>query len=90
MAFGGLQSSSLAYMLERTDPTQVDSVSAAWNVAYDAGLGLGGVAFGMIAAGIGYGPAFAIAGAGIGFSIWAVAAACDCPLTERDAGAARC
>ena len=90
MAFGGLQSSSLAYMLERTDPTQVDSVSAAWNVAYDAGLGLGGVAFGMIAAGIGYGPAFAIAGAGIGFSIWAVAAACDCPLTERDAGEARC
>jgi predicted MFS family arabinose efflux permease len=90
MAFGAVQGSSLAYMLERTDPAQVDSVSAAWNVAYDAGLGLGGVGFGIIAAGIGYGPSFAIAGAAIGIGTWVVATACERPMAKQVPGEAPC
>ena len=88
--FGAVQGSSLAYMLDRTDPAQVDTVSAAWNIAYDAGLGLGGVVFGLMAAGIGYGPAFAVAGAAIGIGVRAVAALCEQPSTHDHAGEVRC
>jgi predicted MFS family arabinose efflux permease len=89
-AFGALQGSSLAYMLDRTGPAQIDGVSAAWNLAYDAGLGLGGVVFGMMAAGIGYGPSFAIAGAAVGLGIRAVASLCEHPSADRAIGEARC
>jgi predicted MFS family arabinose efflux permease len=88
--FGAVQGSSLAYMLDRTDPAQVDTISAAWNIAYDTGLGLGGLVFGLMAAGIGYGPAFAVAGAAIGIGVWAVAALCERPSKWAEAGEARC
>jgi len=89
-AFGALQGSSLAYMLDRSAPTQADSISAAWNLAYDAGLGLGGVLFGMMAAGLGYASSFAIAGLTIGLGIWVVAALCERPVGAREDVAATC
>jgi len=37
-----------------------DTASALWNLAYDAGYGIGAVAFGVVAATTGYVPAFAV------------------------------
>jgi predicted MFS family arabinose efflux permease len=63
-AFGVLQSATLTQLLHRADPTQADGVSAVWNAAYDAGLGLGGLGVGALAAAAGYAAAFAIAAIG--------------------------
>ncbi len=57
-AFGVLQSASLAQLLQRVRPEQADGASALWNAAYDAGLGVGGIGFGALAAAAGYGAAF--------------------------------
>ena len=58
--FGVAQNASLAVMFERAPASEYDAVSALWNVAYDAGLGIGAAGFGMIAARIGYAPAFGV------------------------------
>lgn len=58
--FGVAQNASLSLMFERVSPAGYDTVSAIWNLAYDAGLGIGGVAFGVLAAKAGYPSAFAI------------------------------
>ncbi len=63
VAFGILQTASLAQLLART--TEVDGASALWNIAYDAGLGLGGFAVGVLAITSGYPAAFAITGLGV-------------------------
>jgi predicted MFS family arabinose efflux permease len=68
-AFGVLQSATLTQLLQRSAPTQADGVSAVWNAAYDAGLGLGGLGIGALAAAAGYAAAFAIAA--IGFAAMA-------------------
>jgi predicted MFS family arabinose efflux permease len=53
-------------LLHRVPATQADGASALWNAAYDAGLGIGGVALGALAATTGYAAAFVIAAAGLG------------------------
>jgi predicted MFS family arabinose efflux permease len=58
--FGIAQNTSLALMFERVAKSRYDAVSALWNAAYDAGLGVGGVGFGLLAARSGYGVALAI------------------------------
>jgi predicted MFS family arabinose efflux permease len=58
IAFGVLQSASLAQLLYRAPPAQADGASALWNAAYDAGLGVGGIGLGALAAATGYGTAF--------------------------------
>jgi predicted MFS family arabinose efflux permease len=63
-AFGVLQSATLTQLLQRAAPAQADGVSAVWNAAYDAGLGLGGLGVGALAAAAGYAAAFAIAAIG--------------------------
>jgi predicted MFS family arabinose efflux permease len=65
VAFGVLQSASLALLLARTTASQVDGASAVWNAAYDAGLGLGGFAVGVLATTSGYPSAFAITCVGV-------------------------
>jgi predicted MFS family arabinose efflux permease len=65
VAFGILQSASLAQLLNRAPPSQADGVSALWNAAYDAGLGVGGLAFGTLAATTGYATAFIASAAGL-------------------------
>ena len=57
--FGIAQNTSLALMFERVAKSRYDAVSALWNAAYDAGLGVGGVGFGLLAARSGYGLALA-------------------------------
>ncbi|WP_066803558.1 MFS transporter [Sphingomonas asaccharolytica] len=64
-AFGVLQSATLTQLLQRAAPTHADGVSAVWNAAYDAGLGLGGLGIGALAAAGGYAAAFAIAAIGL-------------------------
>lgn len=71
--FGVAQNASLAMMFERASPSGYDTVSAIWNLAFDAGIGLGAAGFGMLAAIMSYGTAFAITGAivliGLGVAI---------------------
>ena len=58
--FGIVQNASLSLMFENVPASGYDMVSAIWNLAYDAGLGLGAVAFGVLAAETGYGMALAV------------------------------
>jgi predicted MFS family arabinose efflux permease len=60
--FGIAQNSSLTLLYERVLPSQFDSVSAIWNLAYDSGLGLGAALFGVLANWTGYSVAFALTG----------------------------
>ena len=61
IGFGVAQNSSLALMFERASASGYDMVSAVWNLAYDAGLGIGAAGFGVIVVRAGYSGAFAIA-----------------------------
>jgi predicted MFS family arabinose efflux permease len=61
--FGMAQNATLALMFDRVTPSGYDTVSALWNLAYDAGLGLGGVGFGVLASRTGYPAAFAVTAA---------------------------
>jgi len=47
--FGFQRISTLSLMLSRTASANADSVNAVWNIAYDAGLGLGALTFGCMA-----------------------------------------
>ncbi|HXT48018.1 MAG TPA: MFS transporter [Gemmatimonadaceae bacterium] len=57
--FGVAQNASLILMFERVQPSGYDTASALWNLAYDAGLGVGGAGFGVLVAQTGYSAAFA-------------------------------
>jgi predicted MFS family arabinose efflux permease len=60
LGFGVAQNASLALMFERVSAAGYDMVSALWNLAYDAGMGLGAAGFGLIAARTGYPAAFGL------------------------------
>lgn len=61
--FGALQNASLSLMFERVAKSGYDTASALWNLAYDAGYGIGAVAFGVLAVQMGYAMAFALTAA---------------------------
>jgi predicted MFS family arabinose efflux permease len=61
--FGVAQNVTLALMFDRVPPSGYGTVSAMWNLAYDAGLGLGAAGFGVLAARTGYSAAFAVTAA---------------------------
>jgi len=61
--FGALQNASLSLMFERVPKSGYDTASALWNLAYDAGYGIGAVAFGVLAVQTGYATAFALTAA---------------------------
>jgi MFS family permease len=61
--FGIAQNTTLALMYTRVPASGYAAVSAVWNIAYDAGMGLGAAAFGLLADGTGYPAAFAITSA---------------------------
>ena len=61
VGFGVAQNSSLALMFERASVSGYDMVSAVWNLAYDAGLGIGAAGFGGLVVAVGYSGGFAIA-----------------------------
>jgi len=79
VAFGILQSASLSQLLDRVPPSQADGASALWNAAYDAGLGVGGLTFGALAAATGYAAAFIAAAAGLGALALLVFRLCEAP-----------
>lgn len=61
--FGATQNASMTLMLDRVAPSAYGTVSAIWNLAFDAGIGVGAFGFGMVAARTGYPPAFALTAA---------------------------
>jgi predicted MFS family arabinose efflux permease len=56
--FGVAQNASLTLMYSRVAEPGYSMVSAVWNLAYDAGMGLGAAGFGLLAASTGYPAAF--------------------------------
>jgi predicted MFS family arabinose efflux permease len=58
--FGVAQNVTLAMMFERVEPSGYGTVSALWNLAYDAGLGAGAVGFGLLITPVGYPASFAL------------------------------
>jgi predicted MFS family arabinose efflux permease len=58
--FGVAQNVTLSLMFERVSPAGYGTASAMWNLAYDAGLGVGAGGFGLLAAQTGYPAAFAM------------------------------
>ncbi|MCP9949630.1 hypothetical protein LUX33_15310 [Actinomadura madurae] len=58
--FGVAQNASMAVMFERAPASGYGTVSALWNIGFDGGMGVGGVAFGLAAAQTGYPTAFAL------------------------------
>jgi predicted MFS family arabinose efflux permease len=60
--FGVAQNATLSVMLERVPASGYGTVSAVWNLAYDAGYGVGAAGFGLVAAYTGQPAGFAITG----------------------------
>jgi predicted MFS family arabinose efflux permease len=54
------QNASMTLMLNRVGPSGYGTVSAIWNLAFDAGIGAGAFGFGVLAAQTGYPAAFAV------------------------------
>lgn len=63
--FGAVQNDTLVAMFDRAGPVGHGTASAAWNMAFDAGTGLGAVALGLLVDGFGFVAAFAAAGAAL-------------------------
>ncbi|MEU6028392.1 MFS transporter [Streptomyces tauricus] len=61
--FGIAQNATQTLMYARVPTSGYGVASALWNFAYDAGMGLGAVFFGLLSAGTGYSVAFAATGA---------------------------
>ncbi|MGA4879261.1 MFS transporter [Streptomyces lydicamycinicus] len=63
IGFGVIQNATLTLMYTRVSAAGYGTVSALWNVAYDAGMGVGALGFGVLADGVGYPVAFALTAA---------------------------
>jgi len=61
--FGVAQNATLSLMYARVPESGYGTVSALWNLAYDAGMGLGAAGFGAVAAQTGYPASFAFTAA---------------------------
>lgn len=60
LGFGAVQNETVTVMLGRAGPTGYGRASAAWNIGFDAGTGVGAVGLGLLIQLTGYGPAFAV------------------------------
>lgn len=76
LGLGGAQNASLATMFARAPVERGAQVSVIWNLAYDAGMGLGAVGFGLVSG---------LAGYPWGFALVAVMLFLAVPLAWRDA-----
>ncbi len=63
IGFGVAQNVTLALMFARVSRSDYARVSMLWNLAYDAGMGIGAVSFGLLVAAIGYSAGFALTAA---------------------------
>ncbi len=61
--FGVTQNATLSLMFARVPQSGYGTVSALWNLAYDAGMGLGAAGFGAVAAQTGYPASFVLTSA---------------------------
>ncbi|MGP9016926.1 MFS transporter [Streptomyces sp. BR1] len=61
--FGVAQNATLTLMYSRVSRSSYGTVSALWNFAYDAGMGLGAIGFGVLADRTGYASAFVLTAA---------------------------
>lgn len=61
--FGVMQNASLVLMFSRVPAVGYAMVSAVWNIAFDAAMGLGAAGFGLVAEPAGYPVAFTVTGA---------------------------
>ena len=77
VGFGAAQSATLNAMLERVPRAEYGAVSAAWNVAYDLGWGVGAAGIGVVVASAGHSAAFAMTAALVCAAV---------PLARRSAG----
>ena len=57
--FGVMQNASLALMFNRVGADRYGAVSAVWNIAFDAAMGVGAIGFGVVANAAGYPAGFA-------------------------------
>lgn len=60
--FGIAQNATLSLMYARVPAAGYGTVSALWNLAYDGGMGVGALGFGLLTAPAGPAPAFALTG----------------------------
>jgi MFS family permease len=74
LGFGTAQNVTLAVMLERVPAIRYGAVSALWNIAYDAGMGIGAIGFGFAVDRIGYRTGFALTTAVLGTPLLVLAA----------------
>lgn len=63
VGFGLVQNDALTALFTSFGSARYGTASAAWNIAYDAGTGLGALGLGAVAEPLGYGAAFAMAAA---------------------------
>lgn len=63
LSYGGLQNLTLVMSRSAVRPEQYGTASAAWNIGFDAGTGLGSVLVGAIAAGLSFPAALLVAAA---------------------------
>ncbi|GAB3986752.1 hypothetical protein GCM10029978_103060 [Actinoallomurus acanthiterrae] len=63
IGFGITQNATLTLMYARVTSSGYGAVSALWNFAYDAGMGVGAAGFGVLAGRTGYAWAFVLTGA---------------------------
>jgi MFS family permease len=63
VGFGVSQNASMAYMFSQVTPRRYGTVSAIWNLAFDAATGAGAVGFGLLASLAGDPAAFAVTSA---------------------------
>ena len=63
IGFGVAQNAVLTLLFDRVTPAGYDMASAMYNLAYDAGMGLGAAGFGALAVRLGYPGAFLVTGA---------------------------
>jgi hypothetical protein len=61
--FGLVQNDSLTVLFAAFGSTGYGAASALWNIAYDAGTGVGALGLGAVAEGFGYPAAFGVAAA---------------------------
>ncbi|GAA2999687.1 MFS transporter [Streptosporangium longisporum] len=63
IGFGAAQNVTLSLMFARASRTNFGQVSVVWNLAYDAGIGIGALGFGLLVRPLGYPAAFALTAA---------------------------
>jgi predicted MFS family arabinose efflux permease len=61
--FGVTQNASISLMFQSVPDSAYDTASAVWNIAYDAGMGVGAAAFGLLVGITGFPVGFALAAA---------------------------